>query len=604
MPVQVLEQVAIPLACPWREGGSTVAKFYPHVAPPGSGRNSESRVRRILSQALPDKRVHVLQHVRYDSQGETREIDFVLVEPRGIVFIEVKGGNVALSEDGVWTTTDADGRSSVCNPVEQAETASREIRRSLVGAHKMHATTATRWACVFPGTGYVSLGAPLEGRVASGHNLKAQEFSHWYQDLWAGKARGGESGFRPGELEGVVAALLPQLRGPVPLSIVIEESELQAVEETSNVIRLTEAQLKALYSIPNQDRLLIRGGPGTGKTLVALAVAGALLGASRRPLVLFPIGQMKDWVRRARVAESMSGLSGLDLVKEVRAFDKADLVREVAKRSGLNPIGKSASEQEFVDFLERAYASPGWNSNAAWTDLIVDEAQDFTPLEIQALEYLLVDHDSGASRVLICADGEQQLRGLDPWRPPNGFIELPLGINCRNARSTALFVSSALGIDPPVVSASLDPGPPLIVESTDAPRDVSRIVKQALSDAITPGDVAVITVGCRPDAFTAAIRKRFDKQEVAGRIGERDRVCVTGARDFKGRESALTVVALGPGNGREDRLRSPGTSEDEGRYWREALVAMTRPRGQLIVVCDSTLTPALVQAGALKYVWS
>lgn len=88
----------------------------------------------------------------------------------------------------------------------------------------------------------------------------------------------------------LVPSARPLSRPSRPLGERVEEEERE-------LIRLTEEQMRVLDYNGHARRLVVEGGAGTGKTLVALEQARRLSGEGRRVLLLCYNRQLADALR-------------------------------------------------------------------------------------------------------------------------------------------------------------------------------------------------------------------------------------------------------------------------------------------------------------------
>lgn len=291
-----------------------------------------------------------------DARNLLGETDFVLAHPeRGLLVLEVKGGQVE-QRDGRWFSNGAPLQHS---PLDQARTfLSRLVKR----LDEWHCTPPAWGAAVaFPDRDVdeqptqddlkgVVLGknhlawldqwllsvvekALPEARPARGEWMKR------LNDLW------GESWSKPLRL-GTRVELARQRR-----------------------LALDERQLDALDLLAGQDRALIQGGAGTGKTLLAVEAARRQADEGKRVLLLCSTQPLAKWLR--------ARLEGTGIQVET----VSGLARTLAEQAdGPRAGGEPLVEADWKRFFERAceLVTPDWDS------VIIDEAQDF-PFEAWAL---------------------------------------------------------------------------------------------------------------------------------------------------------------------------------------------------------------------------
>ena len=116
-------------------------KTVPSVIGSRPGGSSAERIAFDLlrSSELPGVAFHSLLLSQHEV-NPTGEADFVVVSPKGLLVIEVKGGTVAREKDGIWSFTGKEGTArSERGPFQQAEEAMWSLigllRRERVGHH-------------------------------------------------------------------------------------------------------------------------------------------------------------------------------------------------------------------------------------------------------------------------------------------------------------------------------------------------------------------------------------------------------------------------------------------------------------------------------------
>lgn len=199
------------------------------------------------------------------------EADFVLVDRRGLIVLEVKGGIVRHAE-GVWSFENGrgQGRKRAEGPHRQAESGVHALLRTLARSAAPR-IGVFGWAVVTPFTFWTmphpEIPAPLLldraacETEASFANALDGVFRWW-------RERAAASGRDTGPLSpaAIERLLLPEFQyAPAPARCA------EAIEQ--DVVRLTEQQAEILEGLSDNPRLLVEGGAGTGKTLLAAAAA-------------------------------------------------------------------------------------------------------------------------------------------------------------------------------------------------------------------------------------------------------------------------------------------------------------------------------------------
>ena len=327
--------------------------LHPVSALPVYVQPSERKMHEALASALPAgwSAWHSLK-IRIKA-GDFSEADFVIADPaRGILVLEVKGGNVR-KQDGVWFQNE---RPMKMPPFDQAH----RFVRILLGKYMEHELVPPiiGVAAVFPDTEFE--GQPTQGDL-EGLVLGARELPYMEELLPGLLERALPAGMRrrpsPEWTTFLHALWCESWPAAMNLSCVVKGREARRV-------RLDGEQFTALESVIGNDLVLVRGGAGTGKTLLARELARREAGAGRKVLVLT--------YTEALGLELAANVEGQGItVSPVGRF-----ALERLRRRGFDEVERY--EPEFWDRVTRIAAESGalWKG-CGFDTVIVDEGQDF-----------------------------------------------------------------------------------------------------------------------------------------------------------------------------------------------------------------------------------
>ena len=384
----------------------------------GGLEHSERRVCEAMLSGLDDTWL-VLPTVPIFDRGDA-EIDLLLVSPaQGVVLVEVKGGAVHL-EDGVWYQYD---RRLAKSPVEQVARAKhaligrmRSARVDMEGLYMTHVVA-------LPDVGAI----PVEGLgpdAPASILLAKPELL----DPSAAIRRFGAPDRVPvprDRLERFVRAVRP--------TVELSTGEGGVMLATSRHLdATTRAVMTAVRGLDSQQRVLVTGGAGTGKTWLAIDWARRAVARGERTLVVCfnkPIGEFLH--RRLRNTTATVGTYH-------------DVVVRLLEPHGFR-VGENPGPDYWDTIPTAGLAFHADRIGQPFDTLIIDEGQDIKPHWLESLERLL--DPSGPRRLLMTADPSQAIYERD-WVPPPNMVTNHLEHNLRNARPIAAFVKRLGGPEP------------------------------------------------------------------------------------------------------------------------------------------------------------
>ncbi len=231
-----------------------------------------SGTERTVHQLLSDCNVagyalHSLNVARHDTKI-WGEIDFILITRSGLIALEVKGDELR-REGGHWyQRKQSTGQErSIENPFDQVSTAMFRVINELRDRNVKMATfgwgVVTRECEALPASPEYS----PETHADFNECRDAKRFTDWLRKLegyWQKRRVGRKAPKLNGrEVDALAKALRPDCDLAVPLG-----KRLGVVGEKMK--RFTEEQFARLDDINENDRILCRGGAGTGKTFLAM----------------------------------------------------------------------------------------------------------------------------------------------------------------------------------------------------------------------------------------------------------------------------------------------------------------------------------------------
>ena len=521
----------------------------------------KSRAEKVAFHALASKLRDVdvlLANVRFTGLDGDWEVDLVVGMPdAGFAAIEVKGGHV-WREAGSWWQQTPQGRRAI--DLEDQATSGKYLLRRYLKRHPrwMHGDLRMIHLVILPDT---ELGpedpSPGLPRAWIIDRTELSDAAGRVFDLLTGPLRN-----EPAALPGIDvvddAAEILGGRGD-------RQSELAGMLAVrgDHVDRLTEAQYDVLDVARRIPRIEVIGGPGTGKTWLAIEQARRWAGEGLTVALVCYSRGLSTWIAR-RVASWPKALR-----RNVRVRTYHALGVEWGVQIG------DARDQEYwevtmpAQMTELARALP---DEQRFDALIVDEAQDCPDAWWPSLLASLRDPDR--ARIAVFADEQQRIFDRAD-RPDLGLVPLTLDANLRNSRQIG-DVFAPLAADTPQLLGG--EGPPvrfIPCSAAEAMETADDAAVELLDQGWDPQDVALLTTHHRHP-------EQANRVALDGRDGYWDSfwdgtdLFFSTVAAFKGLERPAVVLAV-------DGFRDPATAAEI------LYVGLSRARDLLIVCGDIDL---------------
>jgi hypothetical protein len=495
------------------------------------------------------------------------EVDFVVLTDHAVLCLEVKGGQLSVQK-GRWFAGD---RALTHTPFEQAGGAASALRRFL-REHLGDQTPVIGWGVVFPSTRF-ELVCPEADRVLVYDDNDRTTPLHVYLDrLTTHWARQDPDRDRAERIDVALHQRIVELLAPTFDLHATLRSRVRGVGE--ELVRLTSEQSEFLRGFAETERLVLRGGAGTGKTLLALAESERLAVDGRR--VLFSCAN-------GRLAADLSiAMRNHPSVKVVSAYELATSLIAAAEASDRIPATASTREVLQIHLPEVALSVLPRDHDAACSALVLDEAQDLiSPYWLELFGALLEGGiHAGWWRVFL--DPNQNLiLGSHPDSEDAldaaATSRYRLRTNCRNTREIATGTALLTGL------ATLDTlkvtGPEVAdhwYTSSSHQRDLAiSVLREWLARGLDPSQITVLSgVAVRQSVMNGVGERELGAPLVdLAVVGQRPHPVIAFATiaDFKGFESDAVLV-------------TDITDLSAGQARFELYVAMTRARALLALL--------------------
>ena len=447
--------------------------LWPREIPRDTKSEAERRVYRALKTSLPKGWCawHSLK-LRTKVKGEFSEADFVIADPNhpSVLIIEVKGGQIT-QRDGRWYQHNHPLEEP---PLEQAF----KYRRQLIDRFKQDnvGSPTIGVAVCFPDTFFSQqpTQSDLHGLIIGGQDLPYLDkvlkdvMERAVPDPWP--------------VKGPWIKTLHDLWGEtwVPKLRLGDRIHL----DTDHRIQLDEEQLGRLDEIEENDHVLIRGGAGTGKTLLAREAALRQAEKGKRVLLLCFTDALSHWLSETIIHLNITSAA-------IRHF-AAGLLSE----NSSGDIGADPSEY-WKNISLRAAVEGLPPEDDLWDSIIVDEGQDFSEEDWDLVQectrkfgrlWIFADDDQAfwESRK-IPEDIEQKffkIRLNNPYRCP---LEIQNFVDCYTGRGQ---------VDLQLIRSGIKDGIIRLVTCSEqrVAKQVGKEINRLLGEGIQPSEIAVISV--------------------------------------------------------------------------------------------------------------
>jgi superfamily I DNA/RNA helicase len=337
----------------------------------------------------------------------------------------------------------------------------------------------------------------------------ARVVSHW----------GERAQMTPNDMKAITDLLAPTM-------IIRSRLRAKVGRTEAELLKLTQQQLVAVDGLRRSRRVLVTGGPGTGKTIIGVHRARTLADQGLEVLLTCYNQPLAE-----RLATEVAGTT-----ITTRTFHS--LCQQQAHSASLGVPSDPSPDwwsTEAADLLIAATDKTGLKFDA----LVIDEGQDFSPNWFAALELLLSNQEDGF--VLLLVDGEQSIYRQD-WENIPKLNEYLLDVNCRSSLPIVRKVARVFESQQSNLGTS---GPDPVYLTANNAEDTFATVQQAVARLVDEEliEATSVTVLCARRALLERLRGSSVGSAVFSSPGKTG-VAVETIHRFKGLESEVVLLCL------------------------------------------------------------
>lgn len=511
----------------------------------------EKRVYRHFKSDI-NSRDFIILHSLFVSKHLTRvsgELDFLVLAPGlGIFALEVKHGQVS-RDGGIWKFKNRYGKvnTSTIGPFRQVSDTMHSLRSYLLEVASNNSKLKEKikkflfgWGVMFTSLEeFYDYGSEAEPwqlftrpsfRAPASHYIK--ELSKGFHNKYSGKLWYNVNDSRPSQKD--CEEIFKLLRGDFSYSYTTLN---QILDEENLIEHFTEEQFETLSFMEYNDRALIEGGAGTGKTIMATEWFQRNVGERLRVgLICFnkKLGNKLN-----------SELSGVIDLNETNSF-VGNLHSYMISLTGQVPPEIDAKQFYEMELpLESLFVLEDIPEEDRFDLLIIDESQDLmTESYLDVFDSMLKGGLSNGKWVLF-GDFCNQLiyqnnpkKVLDILSAKSSFVRVPpLKTNCRNSKKIVFYNHTTTGCEKQLSPQGMVDGEKVEHYFPVKTRQVEKVV-EIISDLISKGvpESKISLLSCKSSTYSQLLQNDEIKKWV-----EKGLVFST-IHSYKGLENSFVIA--------------------------------------------------------------
>ena len=416
------------------------------------------------------------------------EIDFLYVCDRGFICIEVKGGQEIYRKNRSWHSVNRRGvDNEIKNPFEQAmgcQYALKSYFSEVYGAHSRQADCLVGYAVIFPECKFTGDGNDLVNEVVFDCKYNIVDFPKYINkvfDYWENQEKKKHGAFPVKLNHSELNQINNLLRGDFQ---VVPSLHLELQNTNERMINLTDEQYELLDIAYDNKSVIILGGAGTGKSLLAIEMTRRYAAMGKDTLYLCYNKNMASYAS-ASIADKTAITVSTFHALLMNCLDDKELYK--------TPLTE----------LCRVYLSKIVKTINLFDAVVIDEGQDLFKVEIvDVLNSLLINGMEKSNWVFFMDPNQNIFNNDEDYELTMEYIRelynpvlYHIKTNCRNTKQIARR-TAAVSIIPPARYMRLA-GPKVGIRKYRDNKEFLRKFKQELNSilscGISPIDIVVLS---------------------------------------------------------------------------------------------------------------
>jgi hypothetical protein len=501
------------------------------------------------------KEMYVLHSVftNHHIKNQSGELDFLIIIPNhGIFALEIKHGRVRRQE-GRWIYTNKDNEDTIKyeSPFSQVNSTMNSIRNLIMEKFEKYKNKKDIFKKILFGTGilFTSMEEPIDfGQESHPWQifykkdlsldiyLYLEKLSRGWHNVSKNKNWYNENNSRPDKK--ICEEIIHFIRGDFE----IDYKPINQINDSESLIeQYTNEQFKLLDFVNYNERCIIQGPAGTGKTLMAIELARRNILNSKK-VAIFSFNTLIG----KKIHSTLSGYFSQDNYKD--KFYAGSLHSFLLSNTNLTiPSDDTQVSNFFNETLPFEYLikNEALSDNEKFDFLIVDESQDLlNPIYSEIFNLLLIK-TLKKGRWVFFGDFNNQsiyndnvLKYLEEFKN-NYNITLfpPLLINCRNTINIVKQNSYMSGVPLPEANTNIfgDPINVSFIEESSLTVKLEKVIDELNNSGIPLNKVVLLSP-------RKSIKEILIKSEKINRFLLNKEINFQTIQAFKGMESAVIIL--------------------------------------------------------------